>query len=56
MDEVPVLAVPLFETLDGKDTRDYVARVEPSAVGGRKLGYALWHAIQEKLKEIAGSD
>eukprot|EP00392_Amoebophrya_sp_AT5.2_P006293 g6304.t1 len=56
VDEVPVLAVPLFETLDGKDTRDYVARVEPSAVGGEKLGHALWHAIQEKLKEIAGSD
>ncbi|CAD7943395.1 unnamed protein product [Amoebophrya sp. A25] len=52
--EIPVLAVPLFETLDGKDTRDYVARVEPSVAGGKKLGYALWKVIQEKLKEIDG--
>ncbi len=25
-----VIPVPLFQTLDGKNTRDYVARVEPS--------------------------
>jgi len=28
---------PMFETLDGKDTKDYVQRVEPSSQGGQKL-------------------
>ena len=32
-----VIPVPFFNVLDGKTTRDYVARVEPSAQGGRKL-------------------
>jgi len=34
---IPVTCIPLFEVLDSSDTRDYVARVEPSAVGGRKM-------------------
>jgi hypothetical protein len=29
--------IPLFEALDGKDTFDYVARVEPSYEGGAKM-------------------
>lgn len=33
-------AFPLFEVLDGKDTRDYVQRVEPSVEGGRKMAAA----------------
>mmetsp|Transcript_23499 Transcript_23499/g.59475 ORF Transcript_23499/g.59475 Transcript_23499/m.59475 type:complete len:401 (+) Transcript_23499:109-1311(+) len=44
-----VVPLPMFETLDGKTTEDYVARVEPSAVGGKKLGAALWQAIRKEL-------
>jgi hypothetical protein len=32
-----VIPVPLFIPLDGKHDRDYVARVEPSAHGGKKM-------------------
>ena len=32
-----VIPVPLFEVLDGKREEEYVARVEPSIDGGRKL-------------------
>lgn len=32
-----VIPVPLFNVLDGKRSEDYVARVEPSAIGGRKM-------------------
>lgn len=32
-----VIPVPLFEVLDGKHSNDYVARVEPSSQGGRKM-------------------
>jgi hypothetical protein len=32
-----VLACPLFEVLDGKRAEDYVARVEPSSVGGKRM-------------------
>ena len=40
-----VVAVPLFETLDGKNTADYCQRVEPSAQGGEKMGKQLMDAI-----------
>lgn len=40
-----VVAFPLFEVLDGKDTRDYCQRVEPSPVGGLKMAKALAEAI-----------
>jgi hypothetical protein len=33
-----VIAVPLFEALDGKCSDDYIQRVEPSAQGGSKMG------------------
>lgn len=36
-----VVPVPLFQILDGCDAGDYVARVEPSARGGRKMAEAL---------------
>mmetsp|Transcript_7755 Transcript_7755/g.23034 ORF Transcript_7755/g.23034 Transcript_7755/m.23034 type:complete len:331 (+) Transcript_7755:197-1189(+) len=36
-----VVALPLFEVMDGRDTRDYVQRVEPSPVGGAKLARAI---------------
>jgi hypothetical protein len=32
-----VVPVPLFNALDGKNSRDYIARVEPSSHGGRKM-------------------
>jgi hypothetical protein len=40
-----VVPVPLFHALDGKDPADYVARVEPSARGGRKMAEFLLHSI-----------
>eukprot|EP00490_Sorites_sp_Unknown_P009315 CAMPEP_0114650050 /NCGR_PEP_ID=MMETSP0191-20121206/7431_1 /TAXON_ID=126664 /ORGANISM="Sorites sp." /LENGTH=245 /DNA_ID=CAMNT_0001863827 /DNA_START=168 /DNA_END=902 /DNA_ORIENTATION=- len=40
-----VVTLPLYEVLDGKDTHDYVARVEPSDQGGKKLAVALTNAI-----------
>jgi len=40
-----VLALPLFECLDGKHTEDYCARVEPSAIGGEKLASFILEAI-----------
>jgi hypothetical protein len=43
-----VVAVPLFEALNGKDTADYSQRVEPSAKGGQKMGEFL-------VEKIAGS-
>ena len=46
---VEVVPVPLFETLDGRDTRDYVQRVEPSPQGGRKMASALMDAIYGKV-------
>ena len=42
---VPVVALPLFEILDGSDTRDYVQRVEPSPTGGAKLAKAIVDAV-----------
>mmetsp|Transcript_58782 Transcript_58782/g.110138 ORF Transcript_58782/g.110138 Transcript_58782/m.110138 type:complete len:311 (+) Transcript_58782:63-995(+) len=40
-----VIPLPLYEVLDGKDTSDYVARVEPSEKGGQKMGKAIADAI-----------
>ena len=42
---VEVMALPLFEALDGSDTRDYVQRVEPSPRGGRKLANLLLDSL-----------
>jgi hypothetical protein len=33
----PVVAIPLYEALNGKETMDYVQRVEPSSQGGEKM-------------------
>lgn len=41
-----VIPVPLFHTLDGTRTEDYVARVEPSASGGRKMAEYLLDAMR----------
>mmetsp|Transcript_31136 Transcript_31136/g.47234 ORF Transcript_31136/g.47234 Transcript_31136/m.47234 type:complete len:83 (+) Transcript_31136:1497-1745(+) len=40
-----VIPVPLFNVLDGKKSEDYVARVEPSAIGGKKMAEFLWDII-----------
>eukprot|EP00051_Salpingoeca_urceolata_P018573 m.261845 g.261845 ORF g.261845 m.261845 type:complete len:341 (-) comp19225_c1_seq35:240-1262(-) len=40
-----VVAFPLYRALDGTDTRDYVHRVEPSALGGSKMAAKLLDAI-----------
>ena len=46
---VPVVPVPLYEALDGKDTLDYVQRVEPSSAGGRKLARLIMDRLQQAL-------
>jgi hypothetical protein len=40
-----VIPVPLFHALDGKNPADYIARVEPSVRGGRKMAEFLLHSI-----------
>jgi len=40
-----VIAHPLFEDLDPKDTRDYDNRVEPSIQGGEKMGRSIFNTI-----------
>lgn len=42
-----VIPVPLFNVLDGKDSRDYIARVEPSPQGGRKMAEYLLDMIEK---------
>lgn len=42
-----VIHVPLFHVLDGKNTNDYVQRVEPSPSGGRKMAEYLLDMIDE---------
>jgi hypothetical protein len=37
--------VPLFNALDGKNSSDYIARVEPSSQGGRKMAEYLLDMI-----------
>ncbi len=46
--EIPgtqIISCPLFAVLNGKDTNDYVARVEPSAQGGAKMAKLLANLI-----------
>jgi hypothetical protein len=43
-----VVALPLYEILNGKILQDYVARVEPSAQGGEKLANALCHLVENE--------
>ena len=40
-----VIPIPLFHTLDGTRSEDYVARVEPSAIGGKKMAEYLLDVI-----------
>jgi hypothetical protein len=43
-----VVPVPLFAALDGTRSEDYVARVEPSAIGGRKMAEFLLNVIHSE--------
>mmetsp|Transcript_46148 Transcript_46148/g.107847 ORF Transcript_46148/g.107847 Transcript_46148/m.107847 type:complete len:316 (-) Transcript_46148:91-1038(-) len=49
--DVTIVPLPLYEVLDGKDTTDYVARVEPSEKGGQKMGKAIAEAILAQENE-----
>lgn len=44
-----VVPVPLFESLSGKTSSDYVARVEPSPSGGRKMAEQILALIESNL-------
>jgi hypothetical protein len=46
---VCVVPCALFESLDGKDEGDYVARVEPSTYGGRKMALQLKEMIDSLI-------
>ncbi|CEP00545.1 SGNH hydrolase-type esterase domain-containing protein [Plasmodiophora brassicae] len=46
IDGTDVIPLPLYAVLDGKDTDDYVARVEPSGQGGRKMADAIFTAAR----------
>ena len=48
---VEVVAVPLFEHLDGTDPNDYVQRVEPSSQGGKKMAAAIVDAVLAERPE-----
>lgn len=41
VDDLTIIPFPFFKVLDGKNTDDYVQRVEPSNSGGRKIAYEL---------------
>ncbi len=45
-----VIPVPLFNVLDGKCSDDYVARVEPSAIGGKKMAEYLLDVMEHPVK------
>ena len=46
--------MPLFNVLDGKTTDDYVARVEPSSQGGRKMAEFILDMIDQKSGQGTG--
>ena len=45
---VQIVACPMFEILDSKSTQDYVERVEPSNLGGRKIAKIFAEIIKNK--------
>jgi hypothetical protein len=51
VDGVNVTPFPLFRVLDGKNTDDYVARVEPSVQGAEKMSTALLDHIFDRLDQ-----
>ena len=44
-----VIGIPLFQVLNGKNSKDYIQRVEPSAMGGKKMGEFI---ITEIMKHV----
>ena len=50
-----VIPVPLFNVLDGKRSEDYVARVEPSALGGERMAEFLLDHIQREMGAVSDS-
>lgn len=50
-----VVPIALYEALDGKNTADYVQRVEPSAAGGRKMAKLIVEALEPHLREGGAS-
>jgi len=51
-----VVPVALYHVLDGKHSRDYVARVEPSATGGSKMAQYILHMIDQSDSTSAPSE
>jgi len=52
--EIPgteVMPCPLFEAMDGKSKEDYVARVEPSTEGGRKMALQFKEILDALIAE-----
>ena len=41
-----VIPVPFFNVLDGKNSADYIARVEPSSQGGKKMAEYILDVIE----------
>lgn len=48
LEGVRVIPFPLFEVLNGKNTGEYVARVEPSSTGGELMGSAFVRRLEEE--------
>jgi hypothetical protein len=44
-----VIPVPLYHALDGKRNEDFVARVEPSALGGKKMAEFILDIIKHPV-------
>ena len=50
-----IIPVPLYQVLDGKNSDDYIARVEPSSSGGQKLAEFLLDVIEQSSADISRS-
>ncbi|KAI9708216.1 MAG: hypothetical protein M1820_004170 [Bogoriella megaspora] len=48
--ETTVIPCALFDALDGKSAQDYIARVEPSTEGGRKMAVKISETLTPYLK------
>lgn len=51
-----VIPIPLFHSLDGTRSSDYVARVEPSAIGGKKMAELLLDAVHNNFADRSSQD
>jgi hypothetical protein len=47
-----VIPVPLYAVLDGKNTSDYIQRIEPSPSGGRKMAEFIWNIITKDDENV----